>query len=83
MTNGGDDMEDSVGVGAAGGRFGRRSSGGGRAVCSSTWCVVTQREGCLKLHRIARDSAACAQAVVDADGVAVVDPRWEIRIQCI
>ena len=34
MTNGGDD--GTFGVGAADGRFGRRSSGGGRAVCSST-----------------------------------------------
>jgi len=34
--------------------------------------VVTQREGCVKLLLIVRHSAACAQAVVDADGVAVV-----------
>ena len=31
-----------------------------------------QREGCVKLHLIARDSAVCAQSVVDAGGVAAV-----------
>ena len=29
-------------------------------------------EGCVKLHLIARNSAECALAVVDVDGVAVV-----------